>query len=147
LEGEAAGECVERFAKLRELLPRVSPEQWELYLIEWAKFKRAAAEAAGECLKKLFPGIVKRVYYIDLSASNPDDYTGRDVDLLVEVDEKALAEGRSLEDTLEAILTKLAKMAGVEYERYNWSQHLFEVHVSSRGVYGSRRFGNIVPVA
>ncbi|MET1128596.1 MAG: hypothetical protein ABWW70_04695 [Thermoproteota archaeon] len=147
MEGEAARECVERFARLRGLLPRASPEQWELYLIEWARFKRAAAEAAGECLKRLFPGIVKRVYYIDLSASNPDDYTGRDVDLLVEVDEKALDEGRSLEDTLEAILTKLAKMAGVDYERYNWSQHLFEVHTLSRGVYASKRFGNVIRVA
>ncbi|GEM_PF-4600259 len=133
-------ECINEFRKLKQYLPRVSKEYWDAYLMEWAQFKRRVAEAAGMCLKKLLPGIIEEVYYIDFTAAFSDDYTGRDIDLLVKIKKNSLNyPPKVVEEELEKLLTSIAKEAGIDYEKYNESPHLFEVHTSEKGVYGSRK--------
>ncbi|KSW11805.1 hypothetical protein CF15_03100 [Pyrodictium occultum] len=127
-------ECLERFRGLRSSLPR-SREPFDLFLLEWAAFKRRAANVAAECLSRLLPGLVKSVYYLELA----DSYAGRDVDLVVDLDDRAMrVDLEEVEATLEALLSRLAEMAAIEVQVYTTSPSLFEVHIAARGVYGSR---------
>ncbi len=124
-------ECVEKVKKLRVHLPR-EREPFELFLLEWARFKRKLAEVAAECLGRMLPGAVKEVYYMELS----EDGIGRDVDLFVVVDENKVRDRSEIAEMLEAILMKLVHLSGLEALKYTTAPSLFEVHVSGGSIYG-----------
>ena len=116
--------CIEKFRKLSRLAPRKTPlTSMETFLLEWASYKRRVAEIAAECIMSLIPQ-VREVYYTDLS----EDYAGRDIDLVIITDYNGIHE-RELEDTIEAILTKLAEAAGFKIRGLTGgASTLFEVH-------------------
>ncbi len=118
-------ECVERFRGLRGHAPRRGTP-FEAYLLGWAHFKRRVAEAAAECLLHLVPA-VRRIYYAELS----EDYAGRDIDLIVELEPTAQGHAAmEVEETIEAILSKLTEAAGLELRAYTDTPAPFEVHRS-----------------
>ena len=121
-------ECMEQFRRLAGRLPRRDKAvSMDTYVIYWASFKRQLAVAAARCLLKLVPA-VKAVYYTELS----EDYAGRDVDLVIVLEEN-LHGFREVEDTIEAILSKLARAAGID----EGDMSLFEVHLKDSFI-GSR---------
>ncbi len=124
-------ECVETFRRLAAEAPkRGRTTSLDTYLIEWGRFKRKVAEAAAQCIIRLVPSVAE-VYYTELS----EDYAGRDIDLVITVGGASLYE-REIEDTIEAILAKLAEAAGIELHGHLASR-LFEVHRSD-SLIGSR---------
>lgn len=127
-------ECLSLFSRLRPILPGLGlPE--DTFLVEWAIFKRRAASVAAECMARLLPKAVKAVYYVELS----DSHVGRDVDLLVDLrDDVKGIDPVEVEETIESLLTRLARMAGINFRAYTTSPSLFEVHTTLRGIYGSR---------
>jgi hypothetical protein len=126
------GACIERLQRLARQAPRKTPYTiMDTYLLYWASFKRRVAEAAAECIIRLVPG-VKEVYYTDLS----EDYAGRDIDLVIVADIDQVHE-RELEETIEAILAKLAEAAGVRIQGLTSAPSLFEVHLRD-SLMGSR---------
>ncbi|ABM79948.1 hypothetical protein [Hyperthermus butylicus] len=127
------GECLQSVRKLKPLLPRRG-EPFETYLLEWARFKRQLAEVAAKCLAKFVPNAIKEIYYIDLA----EDGVGRDVDLFLVVDESRVNNPEELTETFEAILSKLIHLAGIDALKYTTAPSLFEIHVSKRGIYGSK---------
>jgi DNA-binding Lrp family transcriptional regulator len=118
--------------KLRSLLPR-EREPFDLFLLEWARFKYRLAEIAAECLAKLLPNAVKEVYYMELS----EEGIGRDVDLFIVVDESKVSDAEEVAEVFESILMKLVHLSGLEALKYTTAPTLFEVHVSGRNIYGS----------
>lgn len=121
-------DCVEKLRRLAARQPRKTRfTPMELYVIEWASFKRRVAEAAAECLARLVPG-VEQVYYIELS----DDYAGNDIDLVVVIDKKEVIE-REVEETLEEILRKLAEASGIRMHALTNTGRPFELHVAEPG--------------
>ncbi len=107
---------------------------FDSYIIEWASFKRRLAEAVAKCLMEIAPKI-KSVYYVELS----EDYAGRDIDLLVELDKHIQENPGELKETLEAILYKIVELIGLDtYKLTNAGTSLFEIHTSKEGVYGSK---------
>jgi len=125
-------ECIERVRKLRNLLPR-EREPFDLFLLEWARFKYRLAEIAAECLGRMLPGAVREVYYMELS----EEGIGRDVDLFIVVDESKVADAEEVAEMFEAILMKLVHLSGLEALKYTSAPSLFEVHVSGKNIYGS----------
>jgi hypothetical protein len=132
-------ELVGELECLRELhiVGREAPKKshvFDSYIIEWASFKRRLAEAVAKCLMEIAPKI-KSVYYIELS----EDYAGRDIDLLVELDKHIQGNPSELKETLEAILYKIVGLIGLDmYKLTNAGSSLFEIHTSKEGIYGSK---------
>lgn len=124
--------CLEEFQRLRRLAPRPNGAPFESFVLEWASFKRRIASVAAKCLLVLVPQ-VRAVYYTELS----EDYAGRDVDLVVVLDE-APGDGEEVKETLEAILTKLAYEAGVELHALTAGSRPFEIHFHGERVLGRR---------
>ena len=127
------GECLQSIRKLEPLLPR-KDKPFETYLLEWARFKRQLAEVAARCLAKFLPNTIREVYYVELA----EDGIGRDVDLFLIIDERHLSDPEEVAEMFEAILSKLLHLAGVNVSEYTTAPSLFEVHVSKRGIYGSK---------
>lgn len=132
-------EFVDELKCLRELhiVGREAPKEshvFDSYIIEWASFKRRLAEAVAKCLMEVAPKI-KSIYYIELS----EDYAGRDIDLLVELDKPIQGNPSELRETLEAISSKIVELIGLDvYKLTNAGLSLFEIHTSKEGIYGSK---------
>ncbi len=137
------GICDEKIKKCLEILTDVkkyapSEESFnDLYLMQWAMFKRRVASVAAHCIKELLGDIVQEVYYIELSDSD----IGRDIDLYIVLDENKAdkLDPRELEETIEAMLTKLTELARVDIKSYTNAPSVFEVHTSIGGLYGSKK--------
>ncbi len=135
--------CDEKIKKCLEILTDVkkytpSEESFnDLYLMQWAVFKRRVASAAAHCIKELLGDLVQEVYYIELS----DSEIGRDIDLYIVLNENKAnkLDPRELEETIESILTKLTELARVDIKSYTNAPSVFEVHTSIGGLYGSKK--------
>jgi hypothetical protein len=126
-------DCIRRVRGLTSLLPR-QREPFELFLLEWARFKYKLAEIAAECLGRILHGAIKEIYYMELSRED----VGRDVDLFIVVDNNKVKDPDEVAEMFEAVLMKLVELSGLEALKYTTAPTLFEVHVSGKNVYGSR---------
>ncbi|MEB3787584.1 MAG: hypothetical protein GSR78_02375 [Desulfurococcales archaeon] len=105
--------------RMLENLPRWRP-----------KAKYMIARAAAKCIVKALDGLVREVYYVDLSGGEATiDFTGRDVDLIVLVDERLRGFEADLKAALEYSLNALiARYAGM-YIAETGKKDVVEVHV------------------
>lgn len=137
LHYDELGKCLEKLKGLRKYAPKsIADDVDDMYLIEWARFKRAIAERAAECIRELLGNIVREIYYIELS----DSWIGRDIDLYIVLDEEKATnlDAREVEETLEELLTKLTLQAGIDIRPYTDTPSIFEIHTSIGGIYGSK---------
>lgn len=133
---EKIRKCLDMLTDVRKYAPSESSLN-DLYLMQWAVFKRRIATAAAHCVKEFLGDLVQEIYYIELS----DSYTGRDIDLYIVLDEKKAEkiDARELEETIETVLTKLANLAEIDIHSYTDAPSVFEVHTSIGGLYGSKK--------
>ncbi len=104
-------------------------DDWDLFISQWEYLKYQLAQAAVSCLATLFPGKIREAYYIDLSGGEAGAAIGRDVDLIVVVDDTALVYRDELENFLAHILEKLLHEAGMQPHQATTAPTTFEIHV------------------
>ncbi len=95
-------------------------------LMEWSRAKRLLAEAAAKCIKSMLTGRVIDVYLIDLSGGERAETVGRDIDLVVVVNDDRTDEiKRFLEKTLNGVIDEIAPML----RNLIGGKEVFEIHV------------------
>jgi len=102
--------CLDILTDVRKYAPSEQAFN-DLYLMQWAVFKRRIATVAAHCVKEFLGDAVKEIYYIELSDSD----IGREIDLYIVLDENKSekVDPKELEETIETVLTKLTELAGV----------------------------------
>ncbi len=127
VEAELSG-CMERIRKeFAEF--RSSPE---LLLAEWQRLKMRIADVVAECIVAVVgESKLKGIYFIDLSGGevNVGGYVGRDLDLLVVLDDSVGGEREEVEKTIETLVNKLLQGLGVEFSEYTTAPNMIEIHV------------------
>ena len=94
------------------------------------KAKYMIARAVAKCIIKTLGDLVREIYYVDLSGGEATiDFTGRDVDIIVLVDERLRGLEPDLKAALEYSLNALvARHAGI-YIAETGKKDIVEIHV------------------
>ncbi len=103
------------------------------------KAKHLIAETTASCIAKLLDGYVKGIYLIDLSGGEfVSDFSGRDIDLVVDVKGELVGFENDLKQALEYALNALLSKAAASYINEVGKRDIIEIHVVSdyRSGYG-----------
>ena len=100
-----------------------------LKLMEWGRLKRVLAEAAAACIREMLSGERVDVYFVDLTGGERAEVAGRDVDLVVVVDDAVVDKVR---DKIERALNELIDKAAPGLRDIVGGKEVFEVHVVGR---------------
>ncbi|MCE4599488.1 MAG: hypothetical protein F7C81_04745 [Desulfurococcales archaeon] len=103
------------------------------------KAKYMIAEATASCIAKLLNGYVKGIYLIDLSGGEfMADFSGRDIDLVVDIKGDLVGFENDLKQALEYALNGLLSRVAASYISEVGKRDIVEIHVVSdyRSGYG-----------
>jgi predicted nucleotidyltransferase len=98
-------------------------------LLEWGRLKRMLAEAAAACIRSRYGGAVREVYYLDLVGGEVAETPGRDIDIVVVVDDELEARRREIEESIEKSLNMLLDTVAGWLRGITGGKPVFEVHV------------------
>ncbi len=129
-------ECVEALERAAEALRASGISRLEgsdyTALMEWGRVKRMLAEAAASCIRAKYRGLVREVYYVDLVGGEVAETPGRDVDIVVVVDEGLEEVRAEVERSIEESLNKLMDVVAGWLREVVGGKPVFEVHVVTR---------------
>ncbi len=129
---EEIRECIEGFSTLKsDVLNLNASSEWDVFITYWSMFKMKLAKRAVECLSKMFPGKIKEAYYVDISGGEAGAVIGRDVDLIIVIDDSSMVYREELERFLEEVLEKLLKAVRIDKEEFTTAPTAFEIHIVS----------------
>ncbi len=108
---------------------RASPD---VLLAEWQRLKMRVADVIAECIVAVVgESKLRGIYFVDLSGGevNVGGNVGRDLDLLVVLDDSVEGEREEVEKTIETLVNKMLKGLGVEISDYTTAPNMIEIHV------------------